>query len=266
MEASPILAYFGHHRCGTQWTASIVEDVCSAAGLTAVRHDNSNRFQGDILSYRQKNPFDFWCYINADYRFVRGVDVRGFHVVRDPRDVIVSAYFSHLTSHPVRDRWPQLRHHRNLLQSLSKDEGILQEMEFSASTLYAMLFWDPLTPNVREIRFEDLIQNSEDKFCKIFAELGLVPSRVSETVVREIVGLHAFQCMSGGRQRGEEDTAHHFRKGVPGDWRNHFKPSHIDHLKKLFNPLLIKLGYEANESWTNEVSEAQDCQHSLLPL
>ncbi len=132
MEASPILAYFGHHRCGTQWIAAIVEDVCDAAGLRSVRHNNSDRFQGDIISYRQDNPFDFWCYINADYRFVRGLDVRGFHVVRDPRNVIVSGYFSHLTSRPVNDRWPQLQCYRSFLQPLSKDEGILREMEFSA--------------------------------------------------------------------------------------------------------------------------------------
>jgi hypothetical protein len=255
MEASPILAYFGHHKCGTQWITSIVEDVCDAAGLRAVSHDNSDRFQGDIVSYRQDNPFDFWCYINADYCFVRGLDVRGFHVVRDPRDVIVSAYFSHLTSHPV-DLWPQLRCHRSFLQSLSKDEGILREMEFSAPVLYAMLFWNPSTPGVREIHFEDLIQDSEDRFCEVFEELGVLPNRVSETVAREIVGRHAFQCMSGGRQPGEENAAHHFRKGVPGDWRNHFKASHVDYFKKLFNPLLIKLGYETNEGWTNEARKA----------
>jgi Sulfotransferase domain len=257
MEASPILAYFGHHRCGTQWIASIVEDVCDAAGLIAVRHDTSDRFQGDIISYRQDHPFDFWCYINADYRFVHGLDVRGFHVVRDPRDVIVSGYFSHLMSHPVGDRWPQLQRYRSSLQSLSKDEGILREMEFSGSTLYAMLFWNPSTPGVREIHFEDLIQDSEDRFCEVLEELRVLPNRVSETVVREIVGRHAFQVMSGGRQPGEENAAHHFRKGVPGDWRNHFKASHIDHFKKLFNPLLMKLGYETNESWSSEASEAR---------
>lgn len=187
---------------------------------------------------------------------MRGLDVRGFHVVRDPRDVIVSGYFSHLTSHPV-DRWPELRCYRSLLQLLSKDEGILREMEFSAPALYAMLFWNPSTPGVREIHFEDFIQDSEDRFCELLEELGVLPNRVSETVVREIVGRHAFQCMSGGRQPGEENAAHHFRKGVPGDWRNHFKASHIDYFKKLFNPLLIKLGYEINEGWTNEASEAR---------
>lgn len=62
-----------------------------------------------------------------------------------------------------------------------------------------MLFWKPSTPGVREIHFEDLIQNSEDGFCEVLEELGVLPNRVSETVVREIVGRHAFQRMSGGR-------------------------------------------------------------------
>src|SRR5580700_2887646 len=91
----------------TVWVSSIVEEVSAAAGLATVRHDHDSAFRGDILSWRKDQSFDFWSYINADYTFVRGVKLKGFHVVRDPRDLIVSAYFSHLYSHPDQN-WPRL--------------------------------------------------------------------------------------------------------------------------------------------------------------
>lgn len=243
-----MLAYFGHHKCGTQWISSIVKQVCAAADLTVSHHDSAAAFEGDIVLYRQRFPFDFWCYTNADYFLVRGVKLSGFHVVRDPRDVIVSGYFSHLNSHPLTG-WPQLRSYREMLQSLSRDDGMLREMEFSGPILYSMLHWAQSISGVREVQFEDLIQGPEDKFSVIFKELGVVPNRISEQELRAIVSRNAFQRLSGGREAGQENSAHHYRKGVPGDWRNHFKPQHVDYFKRLFNPILLKLGYETKEDW-----------------
>lgn len=34
-----------------------------------------------------------------------------------------------------------------------------------------------------------------------------------------------FTALSNGRQPGEENLASFFRKGMPGDWRNHFDPA-----------------------------------------
>lgn len=56
--------------------------------------------------------------------------------------------------------------------------------------------------------------------------------------------------MSGGRKKGQENVKNHFRKGVPGDWRNQFTEAHIAKFKSEFNPLLLKLGYETDPGWT----------------
>lgn len=243
-----MLGYFSHHKCGTVWVASIVEEVSTAAGLVTARHDTDSRFEGDIVSWRKTHPFDFWSYTNADYTFVRGVALKGFHVVRDPRDLIVSAYFSHLFSHPDQN-WPRLRHYRRFIQTLSEEEGLLREMEFSATVMADMLVWDDNPPGIRLVHFEDLAASPAAFFCEIFEDLGLLPDRVSEWTVREIVERYSFERMSGGRKKGQEDPRHHFRRGTPGDWRNHFTARHTEYFKSLYDPLLLKLGYEADADW-----------------
>ena len=49
--------------------------------------------------------------------------------------------------------------------------------------------------------------------------------------------------------RGIEDACSHYRKGVAGDWANHFKPQHKEYFKKNYNDVLLKLGYESTLDW-----------------
>lgn len=247
MSTLPFVAYFGHHKCGTEWITAILRAVCARAGLSLFRSDSERPFDGDIVAFHAQQPFDFWCYTNADFSFVHNLDVRGFNVVRDPRDMVVSAYFSHLRSHPT-EGWPRLRAYRAYLQQLPTSEGLLSEMEFIGPIFATMLMWRPL-PGVRQVRFEDLIGAPEDLFVELLTELRVVGDAIAADDVREIVRQHAFERLSGGRRAGEENTSHHFRKGVPGDWRNHFTAEHVAYFKKLYNVLLLRLGYEQDGDW-----------------
>ena len=244
----PLLAYFGHHKCGTVWIGKVIEGVCQSANLKIAHHHYESLFDGDIAALRDRDPFDFWRYTNADVNFTRGLDLRAFHVVRDPRDVIVSAYYSHLLSHSDAG-WPRLRHYRPYLRSLSKHDGLLAEMEFNAIFLAHMLMWDYTRSGILEVRLEDLAAADEQGFEKIFRFLGLIPQYISPEQTRDIVAKNSFTQLSGGRPVGVEDPASHYRRGVSGDWRNHFGPAHTEYFKKLYNPVLLKLGYETQEDW-----------------
>jgi tetratricopeptide (TPR) repeat protein len=250
----PLLAYFGHHKCGTTWIAQIIDHTCESMGLKAAHHHNEVGFSGDIIACRNKQPFDFWCYTNADVTFVRNVPLRGFHVVRDPRDVIVSGYFSHLYSHPDAG-WNWLKRHRAYLRSLSKHDGIMAEMEFCIRSMANMLTWNYANPNIQEVRFEDIVANDVAQFADIFGFLGLFPHKIKMPQIAVAAEKYSFVNLSNGRTPGQQNNLSHYRKGQPGDWRNHFDASHVDYFKRLYNPLLLKLGYETDEDWSHTVPE-----------
>jgi hypothetical protein len=139
-----MFAYFGHHKCATTWLNDIIGQVCKRIGLSIVIIHNSELFN-DSLESIKNHQIDFLSYINADIENVKKLENNfiGFHVVRDPRDIVVSAYYSHLYSHPVGGGWPELIEHRKNLQNSSKDKGLFLEMDFLDNFVFQNLYkWD----------------------------------------------------------------------------------------------------------------------------
>jgi hypothetical protein len=71
---------------------------------------------------------------------------------------------------------------------------------------------------------------------------------VPSHLLRDIVEQHRFEQLTG-RERGEENVNSHYRKGVPGDWKNHFEETHVRAFKDRYNDLLRTLGYEDDPDW-----------------
>lgn len=276
-----IMAYFGHHKCASMWICSMIAPVASLLGRKYENYYHTRLFDYDLKEALKEDNVGFFSYTNADYDYVKEVkdDIVGFHVVRDPRDICVSAYFSHLNSHPT-EHWPELVDHREKLKELSKDEGLLLEMEFRREEFDELFKWDYSLDNVLEIRMEDLTSRPYEGMLEIFKFLGALYEEEGDIVVKslmirrsllllkgqsangknkhfkiapaELLGIvygNRFERKAGKRKKGNEDTKHHYRKGVAGDWVNHFKKEHIEFFKANYNDLLLKLGYEEDEDW-----------------
>lgn len=293
-ESGTTLAYFGHHKCGSTMILKVVEKVCRYLGL-AHRHFHSPKMWGygsnhllldaaardqglDFVSYSGADPL----LLGAQRRF------RAFHVVRDPRDIVVSSYFSHRYSHFV-EGWPELAEFRKVLEKLPKDEGLLANMKFTETLpvdgwptdLFRTLRdWDYASPNVLELRFEDVIANPYQSFLDIFDFLKLIdrsdtfalsslldismyqvrtrhprvpafrnPAEIPGSVLLSFVYENRFSKLSEGRKKGEEDVKSHYRKGQSGDWKNHFTEAHKAFFKERYNDVLVALGYENDDRW-----------------
>ncbi|HEY1427264.1 MAG TPA: hypothetical protein VGF50_11375, partial [Caulobacteraceae bacterium] len=78
---------------------------------------------------------------------------------------------------------------------------------------------------------------------------GAAPAAMPVEQLLPIIYEHRFSEITQGRSRGDEDAASHYRKGLAGDWRNHFADRHVEHFKARYNDLLIKTGYEASADW-----------------
>ncbi|WP_243663200.1 sulfotransferase domain-containing protein [Rhodothermus marinus] len=169
------------------------------------------------------------------------------------------------------------------MQTVSREEGLLLEMDFSAQELRDLGEWPYGHPDILELKMEELIARPYDGFLQIFEFLGLMDwegdyparRRVANFVRRMLNRLsfrhpllrrlrrpipitgemllgrvwdHRFE-KKARRRRGEEDPRSHYRKGQPGDWRNHFTEEHVAAFKEKFPGLVEKLGY----SWEAEL-------------
>lgn len=281
MPEPPLRAFFGHHKCATTWINSIAQPVCQRLGLKFVNVDNTRAFDNDLAQFVAGQQAGFLSYTNAAIQHTRRLgQARAFHVIRDPRDLIVSAYFSHRNSHPTTG-WAELAAHRERLQSVAKDEGLFIEMAFSAWELDDLNRWDYAQPTVLELKMEDLIARPYERLLEAFQFLGLAgadlrftgsqalavladraqarsrgllpfkirPRQVPALELFGIVYENRFEAKTRGRRAGDEDPHSHYRKGVAGDWVNHFNADHRRRFKERYNDLLLKLGYETSPDW-----------------
>ena len=271
-------AYFGHHKAASTWIADIVRDVCASSGLHYAHVHNPRGFGGDLRGFVEARHVDFLVYANANRKHVAGLeDFRAFHVIRDPRDIIVSSYFSHLHSHPT-DDWPELVEHRRELQAVDKNGGLYVVIDFLADVLDDIATWDYEDPRILELKMEDLVRAPEQELMGALGFLGLVreewpgpsgglthviatarrqhqrlvPFRISKlptSVMRDAIRRNSFAAKTKGRATGTEDVNSHYRKGVAGDWVNHFDAGHKAYFKARYGELLVRLGYESSLDW-----------------
>jgi hypothetical protein len=272
-KAGPIFAYFGHHKCASRWVRRILSELCALLGLKSfhthwplrlplgleTRDSFSERIRSS-RAYCANGDFDFLIATNADWELVRDLEERGFrafHLIRDPRDIIVSGYFSHLCSHPVHpDENPWLLEHRGRLLTLSLEEGILLELEYASTYLERLSQWDYHNPATYENRFELLTADPEAEmrrtlaFCGILVGSAAPPEgmlrtvQCSEQVYTDVMRRNSFERLSGGRGPGVKDPSSHFRSGVSGDFQNYFTPAIHDRFDHLYPGLVKQLGYE----------------------
>jgi hypothetical protein len=176
--------------------------------------------------------------------------LKGIHIIRDPRDMLVSSYFSHLKSHPD-DGWPELTNHRILNQKLSQENGLIEEINFCGQFfkhMYSVKKYEH-KHDVLTIKFEDLIARQTEIFETILAHLEINLCEFPDNTLTAILEQHEFQKMSEGRKEGEENTDHHYRKGIAGDWKNYFTNPIKEVFKAKHQELLTLYDYETDESW-----------------
>lgn len=196
---------------------------------------------------------EFLVYANAHPGQVATLgDFRGFHVIRDPRDLIISAYFSHKQTHHT-ENWPELEAHRKSLNQVSMEEGLFLEIDFckilliggtEVGLLSSIQQWNYAQDNILEIKFEKITQEPLTVFTEIFNFLGLLPDETGHEFLRQSLDRLNFRRLSGGRLQGTEDTTSHYRKGSSGDWRQHFTRGHLDYFEAEYGNLVERLGYE----------------------
>ncbi len=156
-------------------------------------------------------------------------EARFIHVVRDGRDVTVSAWFNNVrtTQGAFRQQYPSPADFAvPCAQAWSRAVGAGRDFQTRHPEL------------CHEVRYEDL---HRDPAAALRAVLEFLDADTAH--IPRCIQAGDFERLSGGRQQGEENDASFYRKGVPGDWRNHFSPDDEERFLAIAGPALRQMGY-----------------------
>lgn len=178
------------------------------------------------------------------------------YVLRDGRDVMVSAYFHMLFQNDRNPPWAIDRIRAELAFSDYDDvEGNLpQFIEYMFTKFSSGLFhfsWADFVysvggKNANCIRYEDLLEDTPGTFAAALARLNGREPEMER--VREIAERFSFRQQTK-RNAGEEDTTSFLRKGIAGDWLNKFTSEARQAFDKYAGEALLVAGYEKNRDW-----------------
>lgn len=163
--------------------------------------------------------------------------VRIVHVIRDVRDVMVSAYFNNLRTDRAQTlaRWPSLA---DMLREA------VPHWHASLKTLRAVA----AKPHVEmlELRYEQLLAEPAREIATLF---GFLDVDAAPELVAKIVEESRFDRMSGGREAGDEAAGAFLRKGIAGDWREKFDDACRAACAELgVEAMLHEAGYPADDA------------------
>ena len=161
---------------------------------------------------------------------------RIFHL-RDPRDILVSEYFSFGWIHPT-DETP-LENRRDQIQKMSVDEYVVLQSEQSSWPVdqkYAPLVdyqFDDECETV--LKYEQMVTDFP-KWC--FKAVKASGIRFPFVATARLAWRYRKEFKTSG------EALKHKRRITPGDFRDKLKPGTIEVLNKRFEPILKRFDYE----------------------
>lgn len=188
------------------------------------------------------------------------------YISRDGRDVMVSMYF-YYTRALTLDKSPQRKKdigdlfHRLYGPNFDPADSRTNMARFIEHELasprathgvtwheHIADWWD--RPRVHHTTYEALLEDTPKEFGRLMSDMVGEPCDTAR--VKAAVDRYAFRS-STGRGQGDEDRSSFLRKGVAGDWRNHFDREAAEAFDAIAGDALVMLGYESDRDWVAEV-------------
>ena len=92
------------------------------------------------------------------------------------------------------------------------------------------------------LRYEAMLEDTPAEMTRLF---GWLDCDAEPATIEKIVARNTFSALSGGRRPGEADAQSFLRKGIAGDWKNHFDEECNALYCEVAGEALVAAGYEA---------------------
>jgi len=255
----PLLYVVGYPKSGTTWVCQLLADYFQLpfprASLLPIACPAVVHGHETVLPHYRKSVY----------------------VLRDGRDVMTSLWFYHMRNIKTRKSYQHAAHHREMQRVLGAD----YDADDTASHLpefirhafrhprgapknrveYYRDWYDPeRLPWIAYLAYEDLltepVQTLKRAIEHVTGEEADVP-RIERAVE------HYSMSSGTGREPGQEDRLAFVRKGISGDWKNHFTPAAARVFDELGGDMLVKLGYEPDRRWVERFEHEYRERHEL---
>ncbi|MFG0257035.1 MAG: sulfotransferase domain-containing protein [Phycisphaerales bacterium JB043] len=216
-------------------------------------------------------PLGFPCVIHNHWvynpRFHRPV-----YLYRDGRDVMVSFFFHRMRALATMQYFGHASDVRKYDRLFGKGydpndaRGLLPrfiEHEF-AHPHAARLNWrqhaeswmrDKSKGHIGYVSYEALRHNTHEELARLVTH---ITAREPDSWDIDTAIEKFSMERQTGRKPGDEDTHSFIRKGIAGDWKNHFTRESGELFNDLGGDALVDLGYETDRQWTSRVSFVDD--------
>lgn len=168
-------------------------------------------------------------------------------LIRDPRDILISMYYSFGFSHkasPNPDFERYLKNARKLIQETSLDEFVLYRAESTRKRFELLYKFSQECKRYVILRYEDLLENYSDFLRDFNKYVSIPPERQQELFL-------------ASRPRVDEDLSAHKRSGKSGQYLEKLKPETIRELNQKLKPVLEKFGYEVESDHVNPIKKSE---------
>lgn len=245
--------HFSINKAATQHVKGVLKRMASENALIPVDYNGyafaTNLPYLDLLSSEEMEKYKHIFRRNGYLYSVLGGMVKNidymedYHIiltVRDPRDILVSNYFSLGYSHAIpqktgNKREAFLRRRKNT-KKMTIDEFVLKH--YPRVLLRFKDYQEDLLnryEHVTLLRYEDMTSNYKKWLTDLSNGCGF---QISSSLMNELVT--EFE----DRKVQYEDKFSHVRKGKPGDYREKLKSETIKTLNDMFYPYSSFYGYE----------------------
>ena len=210
------------------------------------------------LPFRRNESARFEKSIMHGHYLVRPSFKAPVAVLRDGRDVMVSYYFhmlignDRLPSFSVKDARKNFdfKDYNDIKTNLPKFIEYMYE-QYPKRMGFMYFSWSQfvqsaMQENVIQVKYEDMKKDSGAELIRVVKRLS--NDQPDPARVQEIVDEFSFEKQSG-RKAGSENKKSYLRKGVVGDWKNHFSTEACEIFDKYAGKELVLLDYEQNRNW-----------------
>lgn len=232
-----------HHKTGTVWMYRVFWEIARALNLRFCYLPNGFAFNSDIYQASEKHlPDDL---ISRNFR--------GLHLIRDPRDVILSGLHYHrkATEAWLKSPNPDFdgASYQDKLNTVGRDEQIYLEMTHVAVwTTRKMLSWNYDDHRFFEARYEDLV---EDQNGTVSADILSFLGFAGDTLE---LGTRIFEKHSLSATNYTRSSDQHVRSGRPRQWQSEFSRRDGERFLTVMGDCLIRMGYEQDDRWVDTLA------------